>query len=164
MTRLLTKKPFTEADLEMPEIQAFDCGPDRWDIEVATWIKSASGDNSVIEDMKRFGTEVWLFRDDQGKLVGFSSLGQTKYTWPVGSKKKETVNVIPFVGVHKDFKGEPKEAERDDKYAYQILDDLLAETAVRALTSGVYATYRTSALTTKTSGPFASTRTGSSLT
>ena len=97
------------------------------------------GDNSVIEDMKLYGTEVWLYRDDQGKLVGFSSLGQTKYTWPVGSKKKEKVNVIPFIGVHADFKGEPKDADRDDKYAYQILDDLLATAVDRALSSGIYA-------------------------
>lgn len=139
MTRLLTKTPFTEADLSLPEIQSFHCGEERWDKEVAEWIKAPAGENSVVEDMKRYGTEVWLYRDDQSKLVGFSSLGQTKYTWPVGSKKKEKVNVIPFIGVHADFKGEPKDAERDDKYAYQILDDLLATAADRALESGVYA-------------------------
>src|SRR3984957_21242955 len=99
MTRLLTKHVFTAADLSLPEVRNFHCGDERWDLEVSEWIKSASGDNSVIEDMNRFGTEVWLHRDDQGALVGFSSLGETKYTWPVGSKKKEIVSVIPFIGV-----------------------------------------------------------------
>jgi hypothetical protein len=139
MARLLTKRLFTEADLALSEIQAFECGPERWDREVAEWIKSASGENSVIEDIKRFGTKVWLYRDEQGDLVGFSSLGQTKYTWPVGGKKKELVNVIPFIGVHHKFKGEPADAQRDDKYAYQILDDLLTEAAASALSNGAYA-------------------------
>ena len=130
MVRLLTKYTFSEADIGLPEVQAFDCGDDPWDLEVAEWIKSPSGDNSVLEDMKQFGTEVWLHRDEDGQLVGYSSLGQTKYTWPVGTKKKETVNVIPFIGVQKEFQGEPKDAEdRNDKYAYQILDELLSYAA-----------------------------------
>jgi ribosomal protein S18 acetylase RimI-like enzyme len=132
MTRLLTKQVFTDADLTLPEVQSFHCGDERWDLEVAEWIKSASGENSVIEDMKRFGTEVWLHRDDKGALVGYSSLGQTRYTWPFKSKKKELVSVIAFIGVHKYFKGEPKDAARDDKYAYQILDELLAYSAEKA--------------------------------
>ncbi len=132
MTRFLTKHVFTEADLTLPEIQSFHCGDERWDLEVADWIKSASGENSVIEDMTRFGTEVWLHRDETGALVGYSSLGQTRYTWPLKGKKKELVSVIAFIGVHKDFKGEPKDAARDDKYAYQILDELLAYAAEKA--------------------------------
>ena len=130
MVRLLTKYPFSEADIALPEVQAFDCGDDPWDLEVAEWIESRSGDNSVLEDMKQFGTEVWLYRDEDGLLVGYSSLGQTKYTWPVGTKKKETVSVIPFIGVQRGFRGEPRDAvDRNDKYAYQILDDLLAYAA-----------------------------------
>ena len=127
MVRLLTKYPFSEPDIDLPEVQAFDCGGAPWDIEVAEWFESRSGQNSVLEDMKRFGTEVWLHRDEDGRLVGYSSLGQTKYTWPVGTKNKETVNVIPFIGVQKQFQGEPRDAEnQDDKYAYQILDELLS--------------------------------------
>ena len=110
----------------LPEVQTFDCGSDPWDIEVADWIQSRAGENSVLEDMRQFGTEVWLHRNEEGQLVGYSSLGQTKYTWPVGTKKKETVNVIPFIGVQKQFQGEPRDAEnQNDKYAYQILDELL---------------------------------------
>jgi ribosomal protein S18 acetylase RimI-like enzyme len=130
MVRLLTKYPFSEADIGLPEVQAFDCGGNPWDIEVADWIKARSGDNSVLEDMKQFGTEVWLHRDEDGQLVGYSSLGQTKYTWPVGTKKKEIVSVIPFIGVQKQFQGEPRDAkDPNDKYAYQILDDLLCYAA-----------------------------------
>lgn len=76
--------------------------------------------------MRDYGTEVWLYRDDQGELVGLASLGRTKYIWPLGGKKMETVLAIPVLGVREKFKGEPKGADRDDNYAYQILDDLLA--------------------------------------
>jgi ribosomal protein S18 acetylase RimI-like enzyme len=130
MVRLLTKYPFSEADIALPEVQAFDCGDAPWDVEVAEWIKSRSGDNSVLEDKRRFGTEVWLYRDEDGRLVGYGSLGQTKYTWPVGTKRKEIVSVIPFIGVERAFHGEPRDAaDRNDKYAYQILDDLLDHAA-----------------------------------
>lgn len=138
MASLLTKQVFTASDLGLPEVQQFHCGDEPWDREVADWIKSASGENSVIEDMKRFGTEVWLHRDEQGVLVGYSSLGETKYTWPIGTKKKEVVSLIAFIGVHEQFKGMPKDAERDDKYAYQILDELLAYAAEKTLSGQRY--------------------------
>jgi ribosomal protein S18 acetylase RimI-like enzyme len=38
---------------------------------------------------------------------------------------KHLISYIPFVGVHERFQGEPKDAARDDKFAYQILDDLI---------------------------------------
>jgi ribosomal protein S18 acetylase RimI-like enzyme len=129
MTSRLTKYPFIPTDLNLPEVQAFSCGAERWDVEVAAWIKSPSGPNSVLEDMRQFGTEVWLHRTDAGVFVGYSSLGQTTYTWPPKSKRKEVVSVIPFIGIDEQFKGEPKGASRDDKFAYQILDELLAVAA-----------------------------------
>jgi hypothetical protein len=53
MTRLLTKFRFKESDWQLPEILGFDCGPERWNLEVATWIKSPDGDSSVLLDMKQ---------------------------------------------------------------------------------------------------------------
>jgi ribosomal protein S18 acetylase RimI-like enzyme len=38
---------------------------------------------------------------------------------------KHRIHYIPFIGVHERFQGEPKDAQRDDKFAYQILDDLI---------------------------------------
>ncbi len=55
MSPVLKKYRFHETDLELPEVQGFTCGPNRWDEEVAAWIKSRSGDNSVLEDIKRVG-------------------------------------------------------------------------------------------------------------
>src|SRR5436305_209688 len=111
MVHLLRTSRFTEADLQQPEVQSFDCGQARWDLEVATWIKSASGANSALEDIKQFGTEVWLHWTEKGELVGFSSLGQNTWSIPMPRGPKSRINYIPFIGVHANFKGEPREAE-----------------------------------------------------
>ena len=139
MSHLLKKYPFSKTDIDLPEVQAFDCGGNPWDLEVSGWIKSRSGNNSVLEDMEHFNIEVWLYRHDNGNLVGYSSLGKTTYTWPVSGKKKQIVSVLPFIGLRKQFQGEPKDAARkDDKYAYQILDDLLVSAAEKVLSDGRY--------------------------
>jgi ribosomal protein S18 acetylase RimI-like enzyme len=125
MARLLRKFRFQESDLDLPEVQSFYCGPNRWELEVAEWIKSRSGDNSVLEDIRQFGTEVWLYRTEEGDLVGYSSLGENTCSFPMPKGRKHRVSYIPFIGVHQRFQGEPRDADRDDKFAYQILDDLI---------------------------------------
>jgi ribosomal protein S18 acetylase RimI-like enzyme len=125
MPPLLKKYRFQEADLDLPEVQGLNCGPNRWDQEVANWIKTRSGDSSVLEDMRRFGIEVWLYRTDEGELVGFSSLGENTWSFPLPKGPKHRISYIPFIGVEARFQGEPRDVARDDKYAYQILDDLI---------------------------------------
>ncbi len=56
--RLLRKSRFTEADLDLPEVQNFSCGPNRWDLGVAIWIQSRSGENSALQDIKDYRIEV----------------------------------------------------------------------------------------------------------
>jgi ribosomal protein S18 acetylase RimI-like enzyme len=121
----LKKYRFDEADLDLPEIQAFDCGHQRWEVEAASWIKSRSGDNSALEDIKKWGIELWLYRLETGKLVGFASLGENTWSVPMPKGPKCCINYIPFIGVHRLFQGMPRKADRDDKFAYQILDDLI---------------------------------------
>jgi ribosomal protein S18 acetylase RimI-like enzyme len=135
MPRLLRKYRLKESDLDLPEVQSFSCGANRWDQEVAAWIKSRAGDNSVLEDIRQFGIEVWLHRTEEGELVGFSSLGENTWSVPMPKGPKHLINYIPYIGIHERFQGEPRDAERDDKFAYQILDDLIeyaaAKTAAR---------------------------------
>jgi ribosomal protein S18 acetylase RimI-like enzyme len=129
MPAVLKKYRFREADLDLPEVEGFSCGPNHWDQEVAAWIKSRSGDNSVIEDIKRYSIEVWLYRTGEGELVGFSSLGENTWSFPLPKGPKHRISYIPFIGVHERFQGEPRAAVRNDKFAYQILDDLIEYTA-----------------------------------
>jgi len=118
----LKKYQFKESDTATPEIQAFDCGDERWEREVSSWIKSPSGQNSVVEDMRQFGIAVWLYRAD-GELVGFASLGENTWSFPPPKGPKRRICYIPFIGIQKKFWGEPKDS--DDKYSSQILDDVI---------------------------------------
>jgi hypothetical protein len=132
MPPLLIRYRFNAADIDLPEIQGFACGDARWDREVADWIKSRSGDNSVLEDIQQFGTEVWLYRTESRELVGFASLGHNNWHIPMPRGPRRLINLIPFIGVQQRFQGEPRDAQRDDRFAYQILDDLI-ELAVEKL-------------------------------
>jgi hypothetical protein len=134
MPPLLTKTRFQESDVDRPEVQSFTCGPNRWDVEVSTWIKSHSGECSVLEDIKQFGIEVWLYWTEAGRLVGFSSLGENRWSLPMPHGPKHLINYIPFIGVHQDFQGQPRDAARDDRFAYQILDDLIEYAAAKTAT------------------------------
>ena len=125
MSHALKRYRLRETDLDLPEVQAFSCGPDRWDIEVATWIKSRSGSNSALEDMRQFGTEVWLYRTEEGELVGCASLGENTWSFPPPKGPKMLINYIPFMGLVQAFQGKPDGVAKDDKFAYQIIDDVI---------------------------------------
>lgn len=131
MPRLLKKTLFSEADLSKPEVQAFTCGEERWEREVAEWIRSSSGENSALEDMKNRGTEVWLHWTEEGELVGVSSLGESRWSWPPPKGPKRLINIIPCVGLQKAFHGEPKDAPPEERFAAQILDHLIYEATTK---------------------------------
>ena len=73
-----------QADMQLPEVQAFDCGTEAHDAPLAHWIKVHSAD-----EIHR-GDKIWLFRrlSVSGPLVGYGSLspGQIAKTNPDGSK------------------------------------------------------------------------------
>lgn len=131
MTRVLKKSRFSAADLALPEVQAFSCGQERWEREVEEWLRSPSGENSALADMQKYGTEVWLHWTEEGELVGVSSLGESKWSWPPPSGPKRLINIIPCVGLHKNFQGEPKSAPPEERFAAQIFDHLLFEATTK---------------------------------
>ncbi len=81
--------------------------------------------------MKKFGTEVWLHRTEDGVLVGISSLGENYWKWPPPNGAKKLISIIPCVGLHKEFFGEPRDAASEMRYAAQILDHLIYEAATK---------------------------------
>jgi hypothetical protein len=115
----------------LPEVQTFYCGDERWECEVAEWIKSASGENSALEDMKKYGTEVWLHRTEEGVLVGVSSLGEREWSWPPPKGPKTLISIIPCVGIQKAFQGEPRDVPPEERFAAQILDHLIYEATTK---------------------------------
>ncbi len=123
MPRILDKTPFSE-DL-LPLVQDFDCGDDEASKEVSDWIKGP-----VLEDIGS-NCQVWLYSTEQDGIVAFSSLGGRNWRYP-NSKKSALalVNTIPFIGIKKQFQGEPR--GDPPKYFTQIMAHLAFEAGMHA--------------------------------
>lgn len=115
----IEKIAFTANHLEL--VQGFDCGDEPWQTEVSDWIKGP-----VLQDMEGWGTEVWLYLSGDGQIIGFGSLGRTRWQWPTGTDRREFISIIPNVGIRREFWGQPP-GNRDERYSSLIIDDLIAE-------------------------------------
>ena len=81
MPNLLRKIPFTEELLVA--VQDFDCGDEVWEQPLAAWIKSAPNIKSgALYDIAKRKLEVWLHINGANELVGYSSLGPSRWEWP----------------------------------------------------------------------------------
>ena len=123
----LAKTPFT-ADL-LPAVATFDCGDGVWERFVSDWIKAAVGTGGAA-DALTFGTQVWLFHDPVGELVGFGSLAEAMHLPPLGSPSDTAprASVVPFFGIDRRFHGQPP-GPREQRFAYRIFRELIAEAA-----------------------------------
>src|SRR5262249_50409861 len=123
MPILLSKRPFQPADIYLPAVQNFDCGTEPWELEVSDWIKGKPG--GVLDDLNRAGScEVWLYGTAEDGLVGFASLSEPSWGYPNRSDPKP--NLIPMLGIQRQFRGKP-DGLKGDRYSAQIMDDIIAE-------------------------------------
>lgn len=109
------------------ECEDFDCGDEhQYEIDVASWIKGEKVDDSpdLAESLAQ-GTKVWIYKSDAGELVGYASLGTTRWKWPPPNGSPQEMTIIPWFGVQKVFQHEPAGAERKDRYAHQILGHVI---------------------------------------
>ena len=109
MSETLQKVPFTPEHLGVT--QAFYCGDEPWEIEVSDWIKGKPG--GVIDTIRRFKCEVWLYVTPQSGLIGFGSLGRSNWEWPTLESPRQQISIIPMLGIQKQF----MTAETADKLA-----------------------------------------------
>lgn len=119
----IEKVAFTAEHLGL--VQGFDCGDEPWQTEVSGWIQGP-----VLEDMKRWETEVWLYLTSDGEIVGYGSLGRTRWQWPAETDRRQFISIIPNVGIRRVFWGKPL-GDRDQRYSSLIVDDLIAEAQER---------------------------------
>ncbi|HEX8524127.1 MAG TPA: GNAT family N-acetyltransferase [Tepidisphaeraceae bacterium] len=119
---LIEREEFVPED-HVDDVRDFDCGDTSYQTALSEWIKCGNPDNSASADIEKFNTDVWLYYNRAGNLIGFGSLGLTKWTLGEGSKKKVDVVLIPMVAVAKAHWGQPP----GNCYADQIMDDLRAE-------------------------------------
>mgnify|MGYP000988672704 CR=1 FL=1 len=127
MAHDLRVQPFSASLLA--DVCDFDCGKEPWQVEVAQWIKNRSSEADCAVKWINRGTKVWLYRTNEGALVGYGSLGTSKWRLRQDAALRETVSIIPSFGVQGCFQGEPKDLPREERYAYQIMSDLISKSS-----------------------------------
>jgi ribosomal protein S18 acetylase RimI-like enzyme len=104
MPDILKKIPF--AGSLLPAVQDFDCGDAPWEASLAAWIKA---DQTVAEGalyqmgQPQLQLQVWLHVNTAGDLVGYSSLGLSRWQWPALTDKRVPISVIPNVAIARKF-------------------------------------------------------------
>ncbi len=78
--------------------------------------------------MHDHGTKVWLYFvewDGEEFLVGFSSLGPTKWRFPPPDGPQRRVGFVPMLAVATAFQGKSFD-ERNRRYSHFIMDHIIA--------------------------------------
>jgi GNAT superfamily N-acetyltransferase len=122
----LKRVPFSDALL--PEVSNFDCGNELWEIEVASWLKAEPSNPDSASALQKAGRcSVWVYRHPStDDIVGFTSLGTSRWKWPAPNSKRVMVNIIPHFAVAKDFWGQP-DGPRAERFSTQMLIDVVSE-------------------------------------
>ncbi len=123
----LLKVPFSRDQL--PLVAGFNCGTEFWEREVAEWIAGDITSDSALRALARGeADEVWLYKHpEQGRIVGFGSLGPTSWEWPTPADGLVPITLIPALGMHVDFHGHPPDVAKNDRFSRQIMSHLLFE-------------------------------------
>jgi len=124
MPRTLIAEEFNGGKLG--KVAGFDCGHESWSQYAANWIQAPAGKPGAIQSIADRGTQVFLYFDeDSDQLVGFGSLGETK--WP---NFPDRVTLIPQLAIQLAFHGQPQ-GIGETKFSHQLLDDLIARAITR---------------------------------
>ncbi|MBI1913360.1 MAG: GNAT family N-acetyltransferase [Planctomycetes bacterium] len=118
MPDLLDVSAFTP-DLLL-EVQDFDYGEEPYQKELAEWMR-----NEAVPALKR-GSKVWLYINQATEIVGYSSLGVTRWRYPGPTSRKTELVIVPAVALRKAFWGKP-DGPADERYSSQIMRHLLDE-------------------------------------
>jgi len=131
MPRTIQPIPFREEFVLRDDVQQFSCGDRPWETEVSDWIKDRN-QPAVLNDVKRRHTLVWLYATQDDGLVGFGSLGKTKWELMPGSSRIR-LWLIPMLGLDRRFQGQPNDGS-EDRFSNQIMDHVISEARNRANT------------------------------
>jgi ribosomal protein S18 acetylase RimI-like enzyme len=117
----------------LSKVQAFECGSADWCLFAERWIKNAPPFPGALQSIQERGTTVWLyFIDAVGEefLVGFSSLGVTRWRIPPPDGPTREVGFIPMLGVALSFQGKPNGAT-GERYSDQIMQHVIEQARER---------------------------------
>jgi GNAT superfamily N-acetyltransferase len=125
-----------EADL-LPLVADFDCSevpgnPTFWEEEINEWIRMDPATNDGALHYMQQGTHVWLYFNENRGLVGYSSLGVSKWPDPnvlekVPRAKRVPINLTPAVGIHWKFLGGPADVDPHERYSSKIMEHVIFE-------------------------------------
>ncbi len=76
----------------------------------------------MLDSVKK-GTKVWLFENAEGEIVGFGSVGRTRWRWPLPDGSYAPILLIPMLGLGTCFQGRPPDP--DWRFARQIMSHLI---------------------------------------
>lgn len=124
----IVRHEFTAADWK--GVQHFDCGDAPYEREVSDWIKGPCDPDvdsalTSISHPEQPG-RVWLYKLEDGTLLGFGALGYNEWRWRGKNDPKVPVTVIIWVGLQREFHGKPA-GPKEYKYSVLILNDLIKE-------------------------------------
>jgi ribosomal protein S18 acetylase RimI-like enzyme len=122
MPLILASAEFLPNDL--PLVKDFDCGGHDWETEMADWIR--------LPPTRKFGnanydTDIWLYFHPDGRVVGFGSLGTTRWKFPVPNGIRTQFSIIPALAIKSEFQRQPRSQRDGQKFSHQILGDLLGK-------------------------------------
>jgi ribosomal protein S18 acetylase RimI-like enzyme len=104
----------------LDQVRDFDYGDEAYQKELADWMR-----NDAVPALGR-GTKVWLYVNQAGEVVGYGSLGVTRWKYPEAASRKVELLVVPAVALRKTFWGKPAGA-KEGRYSSQIMGHLLAD-------------------------------------
>lgn len=133
MSGQLRHVAFTPEMVSRPGVQAFDCGVEEWETEIATWLKAPASEAGASDDVTIAGNLVWLYVSSEGELVGVGSVGNSTASWPKNSNPRLDATCTTWLAV--DVK------QRGKGYGQQILDHLLGEALQKAEVSPLVVLY-----------------------
>lgn len=105
----------------LDEVRDFDYGGEPYQRDLGEWMRT-----EAVPAMER-GTKVWLYVNQAGEIVGYGSLGVTRWKYPDPSSRRIELVIVPAVALRQIFWGKPDGADKDDRYSSQIMRHLLEE-------------------------------------
>ncbi len=113
----------------LPLVLGFECGPDDWALRAAKWIQTAPPFPGALLSMKDRGNRVFLYfagAVDQEHLIGFSSLGTTRWRIPPPDGPKRKAGFLPMLAIASAFQGRSVESS-GQRYSHAIMKHLVSE-------------------------------------
>ena len=124
----LTTVEFSHEHISSAQVQEFDCGKEAWAMAASDWIKQSPPFDCALQSIQKYKNKVWLhFIEAHGEkyLVGFSSLGITRWSIPPPDGEMREVGYIPMLAIAEPVQGKAID-DGTRRYSDAIFDHLIA--------------------------------------